>query len=150
MYIWKTTSLATDIKNGSVGANEWKNYYLTLSIFVTLSLYLTALAPRENMLALLIEIIAVVGVLIFGVSITFRSNGGNDGVDYIPRMTALSLPVLVKVFLGSLLAGIISGIVGEAASLSEAIMEWLMVGFVILIQVIFFWRLDVHIKHINS
>lgn len=150
MYIWKTASLATDIKNDSVGANEWKKYYLAVSIFMTLAIYLTALAPRENMLALLVEAIAMVGVLIFGVSVTYQSNQGDSGVDYISRMTALTLPITIKLFLLSLFVGALIGVLSGAASLSDAMMEWIMVGFVVLIQIAFFWRVNGYIKYINA
>lgn len=150
MYIWKTASLATDIKNGIVGAGEWKKYYLAISIFMTVALYLSALTPRENMVAVLVEAIAIIGILIFGVSITYQSNQGDSGVDYIPRMTALAFPVMVKVFLLSLLAGILVGILGEVALLSGTVMEWIMVAFVILVQILFFWRINIYIKYINA
>ncbi len=150
MYIWKTSSLAADIKNGVVGGREWKNYYLAVSIFITLSMYLAALAPREHLVAVLVEAIAVVGILIFGVSITYQTNKGDRGVDYISRMTALSFPILVKLLVVGLLFGVLIGIVGEVASFSEFVMEWFMVAFSVAIQVIFFWRINVHLKCINA
>ncbi len=149
MYIWKTATLATDIKNDSVEPREWKKYYLAVSIFMTLAMYLTALLPRENMAAVLAEAIAMIGILIFGVSITYQSNQGDGGVDYISRMTALSFPITVKIFLISLLGGVLMGILSEEASLSEMFMEWGMVVFVAIIQIVFFWRINVHIKYIN-
>lgn len=150
MYIWKTAALATDIKNNSIGTNEWKKYYLAVSIFMTLAMYLTALTPRENMVAVLVEAIAAVGILIFGVSITYQSNKGDSGSDYIQRMTALTFPISIKIFLLSLLAGVLIGVLSEVASLSDTVLEWLMVVFVTVIQVIFFWCINVHIKHINA
>jgi flagellar biosynthesis protein FliQ len=150
MYIWKTGSLATDIKNDNVESREWKKYYLALSIFFTLAMYLTALTPRENMVALLIEAIAMVGILIFGVSITYQSNKGDVGVDYISRMTALSFPITIKIFLVSLLGGLLVGILSEVISVSEAALEWVMVGFVSVIQIAFFWRVNIHMKYINA
>lgn len=154
MYIWKTSALAEDIKNNSVGQKEWKKYYLAVSIFMTLTMYITAVTPRENITAVLVEAVAIVGILIFGVSFTYQSNKGDSGVDYIPRMTALAFPVLVKLFLLSILAGVLIGVLigvlSEVLSLPEDIMEWFMVGFVSVIQVTFFWRINVHIKYINA
>jgi hypothetical protein len=150
MYIWKTGSLVTDIKNDDVGPKEWKKYYLALSIFFTLAIYLTALAPRENMAALLIEAITAVGILIFGVSITYQSNKGDMGVDYISRMTALSFPITIKLFLISLLGGVLIGVLSEAVSISEASMEWMTVGFSLVLQVAFFWWVNIYIKYINA
>ncbi len=150
MYIWKTSALAEDIKNNSVGQKEWRKYYLAVSIFMTLAMYITAFSPRENIVAALVEAIFIVGILIFGVSFTYQSNKGDSGVDYISRMTALTFPLLVKLFLLSILAGVLIGVFSEVLSLSEDIMEWFMVGFVSVIQAAFFWRINVHIKYINA
>jgi len=150
MYIWKTGSLSTDIKNNNVESREWKKYYLALSIFFTLTMYLTTLTPRENMVALLVEAIAMVGILICGVSITYQSNKGDVGVDYISRMTALSFPITIKIFLVSLSGGLLIGILSEVISVSETSLEWMMVGFVSVIQIAFFWRINIHMKYINA
>jgi len=150
MYIWKTATLATDIKNNQIEVREWKKYYLALSIFMTLAVYMTALSPREDMLSLLAEVIIILGILIFGIQITYQSNNGDSGVDYIPRMTALAFPVTIKLFLASLLVGVFLGVLSEIASLSEGVVTWVMVGFVSMVQVAFFWRLNVHIKYINA
>lgn len=150
MYLWNTEFLATDIKNGNVSEREWKNYYLAISVFFTLALYLAVLIPTGSVISVLVEAIAMVGVLIFGVSITYQSNKGDNGVDYIPRMTALSLPITIKLLLLSVLFGFLVGIVDEAASFSEAAFDWLMTGFVVAMEALFFWRLNVHVKRING
>ncbi|WNO10612.1 hypothetical protein [Teredinibacter sp. KSP-S5-2] len=150
MYIWKTRSLAEDIKNNRISSNEWKKYYLAVSIFMTVSLYLLMLSPRENTTAVLVESIAMVGILIFGVSFTYRSNMGDDGVDYISRMTALTFPILIKLFLISLLGGVVIGVLSEALSFSITVLEWSTTFFSILIQVIFFWRINIFLKYINA
>ena len=150
MYIWKTVSLADDIKNNAVEQNEWKKYYLTMSIFMTLVMYLTALSPRGDLAVVLIEAITVTGIVIYGVNFTYQSNNGDIGVDYIPRMTALSLPILVKLFLLSLFIGVLTGILSEVFLLSAVIIDWFMAGCVAVIQAIFFWRISIHLKYINA
>jgi hypothetical protein len=150
MYIWKTKSLAVDIKNNKLESKELKKYYLAMSIFMTLAMYLTALSPRENMIVVLVEVIAIIGVLIFGVSFTYQSNGGDDGTNYISRMTVLALPISIKIFLLSLLVGVCIGVVGEIALLSETVIEWVMTVFIVIMQIIFFWRINVHLLNINS
>lgn len=150
MYIWQTKNLAADIKSNAVSQRDWKNYYLTMSIFFTVAIYLTAMLPRENVVSVVVEAIAVIGVLIFGVSYTYQSNKGEQGVDYIARMTALALPVLVKLCLLSIGFGVLTGILGELISLSESVFEWVMVVFAVVVQVLFFWRINFYIKYINS
>lgn len=150
MYVWKTGSLSEDIKKNTISQKEWKKYYLAVSTFMTLAMYLTAISPRDDLMAVMIEAILIVGILIFGVNITYKSNKGDSGSDYIPRMTALSLPILIKLFLLSLLFGVLLGFLSEAFSLSESVIEWLTVCFVVLVQVLFFWRINTHIKYINA
>ena len=45
MYFWNTRQLAEDIRSSKLSDNDWKNYYLAMSILGTLVLYLTSLAP---------------------------------------------------------------------------------------------------------
>ncbi|MFT6103210.1 MAG: hypothetical protein ACJAZJ_000087 [Candidatus Endobugula sp.] len=150
MYIWKTKSLVNDIKSKSVSPKEWKKYYLAISILMTLGMYLNALAPRENIVSVFVEAILMIVILIFGISITYQSNQGDDGIDYISRMTALSFPILIKLLLISLLGGTIIGVLSVAASFSEEITEWGYVFFAVILQAIFFWRINIYIKSINA
>ena len=150
MYIWNTKNLATDIKNNVVSQRDWKNYYLTMSIFITIAIYLTTLSPRENLMSVAVEAIFVIGILIFGVSYTYESNKGEHGSDYIARMTALALPVLVKLFMLSLVFGVLVGVLSQALSLSESALDWVMVVFAAVVQAIFFWRINFYIKYINA
>ncbi len=150
MYIWNTKKLAAKIKDGNVGQGERKKYYLAVSIFITLTMYLNILFPRYNMSAVLVEVIATIGILIFGVSITYQSNQGDNGIDYISRVTALSFPIMIKLFLLSFLGGLLIGILSETMKISVSIMEWFIIGFTLLIHIIYFWRINIYMKHINS
>jgi len=150
MYLWKTKLLVNEIKSQSVSPKEWKKYYLAVSIFMTLGVYLAVLTPRENMVSVLVEAILMIGILIVGVGITYQSNQGDDGIDYISRMTALSFPVLIKMLLISVLGGIIIGVLSVAGSFSEELVEWCFVLFAVIIQVLFFLRINICIKSINA
>jgi hypothetical protein len=152
MYIWRTSALSEDIKNGSLTDHDWKQYYLAGSIFVTISMYLIALSPRVNITSVLVESIAVIGVLIFGVSITYNTNqkGNGNGTNYIARITALSFPIFIKIFVLSLVFGIILGVVGEILLLSPEVVEWALATFSILVQIFYFWRLNVHLIFISQ
>jgi len=117
---------------------------------MTLGVYLAVLTPRENMVSVLVEAILMIGILIVGVGITYQSNQGDDGIDYISRMTALSFPVLIKMLLISVLGGIIIGVLSVAGSFSEELVEWCFVLFAVIIQVLFFLRINIYIKPINA
>jgi hypothetical protein len=135
MYFWKTNALSEDIKSDILSDKDWKQYYLAGSIFITLSVYMLVLFPRVNMLSVAIEAVAIISIIIFGVSITFNTNqkSNGNGENYIARMTALSFPILIKLFVLSLLFGLILGIVGELSSLSLVVQEWVITLYTILI-----------------
>ena len=152
MYFWKTHKLAEDIKNETLSDNEWKNYYLAVSILVTFSMYMAYLTTRTNKLVLLVEAIAIVGVIIFGVSITYNTNqsGTGNGMNYIARLTALSLPLLIKFFVLSIVFGIVLAVFSEVLTLPLSIQESFIVVLAVLVEVLIFWRLNIHLQHINT
>ena len=152
MYFWNTKALSEDIKNSKLSDKDWKNYYLAGSIFITLSMYMLALSPRENSSAVLLEAILMIGILIFGISTTFNTNqaSGNNIYNYISNMTALSFPLMVKFFTLSLILGLGLGI-AEGAGLSSAFsQEWIIVALSVSVQALMFWRLNCHLQSMNT
>jgi len=152
MYFWNTKALSEDIKNNNLTDNDWKNYYLAGSIIITISMYLTSISPRIDMTSVLTEAILMIGILIFGVSITFNTHQDNDSSigSYISKMTALSLPLMVKFFVLAFVVGLLFGI-AEAADISnELIQTWGIVVMSVSIQSLLFWRLNVHLASINT
>jgi hypothetical protein len=146
MYFWNTNELSQNIKISKLSDNDWKNYYLAISIMGMLGLYLTALSPRENTMALLVEAISMIGILIFGISITFKTHKTNDKnvASYISKMVALSFPISIKVLVLSFGFGIILGIV-EAGN-----QEWSITAMTVTFQALIFWRLNIHLQAINT
>lgn len=149
MYFWNTKALAQDIKNDNLTDYDWKNYYLTGSLIITLSMSLTSLSPQENITASLVGLILLIGIVIFGVSITFNTHqfSGNCKGNYISKMTALAVPITFKLFAFAFIIGLFLGI---AKAQNEAFMVWGSVVISVLVQAIFFWRLNVHLKDINN
>lgn len=152
MYFWNTEALSEDIKNSKLTENDWKNYYLAGLIFLTLSIYIIALSPKENISSVLIEAILMVGIIIFGVSITFNTHKASDNnvANYISKMTALSFPLSVKFFTLSILIGLAMGI-AEGAGLSlEFEQAWFIAVLSLSVEVLLFWRLNTHLQNINT
>ena len=152
MYFWNTKALSEDIKNNKLSDNNWKNYYIEGSIFLTLSMYMVAFSPRENITSVLIEAILMIGILIFGVSITFNTHqaGGINISSYISKMTALSFPLIVKFFTLSFVVGLVIGIAGGAGLSPEFAQAWIIVVLSVSVQALMFWRLNVHLQNINT
>ena len=152
MRIWRTNLLADEIKSNSLQDNEWKKYYLASTIYVTIMIYLTTLTPRTDTKVLLAELIAVIGVIIFGISTTYETNqkGNGNGENYISRMLALSFPLSIKVFTFSLLFGFCIGILSASQTINNQLLVWLSSLFTVVVYILFFWRLNIHLGHINN
>jgi ABC-type arginine/histidine transport system permease subunit len=154
MYFWNTKALSEDIKNSKISDNDWKNYYLAESIMITLSLYITMLTPssRENVTSILIEAILMIGILIFGVSVTFNTHktSGNNVASYISKMTALSFPLTIKFFVLYFAVSIVIAIAEAAGLSSEFSQTWLFVLLSVSFQTLWFWRLNIHLQTINK
>jgi hypothetical protein len=53
MYFWNTKQLASDIKNNLLEAEDWKNYYLFGTIFVSIFSILVEMLPPKERLSLI-------------------------------------------------------------------------------------------------
>ena len=115
-------------------------------------IYLTTLTPRTDTKVLLAELIAVIGVIIFGISTTYETNqkGNGNGENYISRMLALSFPLSIKVFTFSLLFGFCIGILSASQTINNQLLVWLSSLFTVVVYILFFWRLNIHLGHINN
>jgi hypothetical protein len=149
MYFWNTEKLATEIKNGNFTEKDRKNYYLSVSIFSHIALYLSYLAPPQYIEVIIFEMIILIIVLIIGIKVTFKSNNGNEGNDYLGRMTALSFPLFIKLYIIIGIAGFLIDIVIEKIHI-DMLEKWFYTLIIIIMTIIYFWRLNVHIKYINT
>ena len=151
MVFWKTKKLAEDIRDDAIPVTDWRNYYIVVSIIGILSINLVELEPRSNFDSMWIEFIATIVVLVIGIHITFMTNLSKDGGvnDFIGRAVALSVPLSIKIILLSVLFGISIAIINEFYEVSSILESWLTTIFSIFIQVLFFWRLNIHLHNIN-
>ncbi|MBA6290735.1 hypothetical protein H4J58_00110 [Colwellia sp. MB3u-70] len=94
----------------------------------------------------------MIGIIIFGVSVTFNTHKANDNNvgNYISKMTALSFPLSVKFFTLSIVIGLVMGI-AEGAGLSlEFAQAWFIVVLSVSVEILLFWRLNTHLQSINT
>ena len=148
MYIWRTSKLSEEIKDGQISDNEWKKYILTWLVIFTLSLYMMTFIPYNNLTVMLFELIGTIGVLIFGISITFKTNK-NNGSTFISRFIALSVPLTFRIGALSLLIGVLAGALEENILTTNSV-DWLLAFSAIVIQIIYFWRVNAHLQYINT
>ena len=152
MYFWNTNELSQTIKSSKLSDNDWKNYYLAMSIIGMAGMYLTALSPRENTMALLVERISMIGLIIFGISITFKTHKTNDRsvASYIPKMVALSFPITIKLGVLTFGFGFIQGIAQASNAFAVIYSELSTTAIMVTFQALIFWRLNIHLRAINS
>lgn len=152
MYFWKTASLAKDIKENKLSDNDCKQYYLAGAIFVSLSMYFLRVSPPGEAMIILIEAILAIGIMIFGVQATYNTNLASDGSNsnYVQRMVALSFPLSIKIFVLVIFFGVVLGVVNELASIETSVQTYIYSAFGVLVEVLIFWRLNSHLKSINT
>lgn len=148
MYIWKTSKLSEELRDNKVPDSDWIKYALIFLIFYTVTPYLMILAPYASNEAMITEAIGILVVSILGVGVTYRMNN-RDGKTYILRSIALSIPLSFRFVALSVLVGmaIVSFDFGDQ---HYFIIELLSTFSVIALQALYFWRLNVHLKYINS
>ncbi|MCG9548246.1 hypothetical protein L1D27_07480 [Vibrio harveyi] len=148
MYIWKTSKLSEELRDNKVPDSDWIKYALIFLIFYTVTPYLMILVPYASNEAMITEAIGILVVSILGVGVTYRTNN-RDGKTYILRSIALSIPLSFRFVALSVLVGmaIVSFDFGDQ---HYFIIELLSTLSVIALQALYFWRLNVHLKYINS
>ena len=150
MYYWKTEALADQIKEASISEKEKKNYYIAISILSSLAVCSFIGSDTTADMAILVMCVLAILITIVGINMTFKTNQGNEGTDYIARVTALSLPILIKLFVFGVIIGIVAIAAGASGKAEVNLGQWPMVLMSVVSQLIFFWRLNVHLRHINT
>lgn len=151
MYFWKTKILATQIKETNISEEEQKNYYIATSVLATAFMYIAIAGGTPNLKATLTECVLLIIVTIFGINITFKTNQGNDGSNYISRVVMLGLPILIKIIIFGFLAGVLVGVfMGVADNADPVDSQWGVCAVSVIAQLLFFWRVNVHLCHINT
>lgn len=150
MYLWKTDKLSSEIKENTLTEKDWKDYFLAGAILITISMYMLQTMPRINMLSLMVEGILMIIITIIGINFTFNANQENNGSHFVARITALSFPLSIKIIAISFIFGIVLGYLNELDPISTENEEWAITAFTVLIQIIFFWRIRVHLTYINE
>ena len=151
MYYWNTKELADQIKEGSVSEKEKKNYFIVISIIVTLSAYSVIGSEITNPMGIFVMIVLDILITIFGINITFNTNQGNEGSDYIARVTMLSLPILIKLCVFGVIIIVCVLIAAGASEKAEVNLDqWPMVLLSAVFGLIYFWRINVHLRRMNT
>lgn len=150
MYFWKTKELALQLKENSVSETDQMKYLLSTTIIGLLGFELSS-PSTVSPLSLsdympLLKFFLVLSITLMGFYETFKTNKANGGSNYLSRIVCLSLPIILKMILISLIYGFFVGLLvinpNRASFLFQALEVFL--------QIFFFWRLNTHLEIINS
>jgi hypothetical protein len=150
MYFWKTAQLADDIKNNKVSEKSKMYYYLLVVALYNLVAYQNLLEFEMDMTTLIGEMLITTVVIAIGILITFKSNNGVNGSDYISRVIMLGLPITVKI--------IVFMSIFQIALYAAVFYYWnydvltdlFVSANVVVATILVYWRLNVHLKYINQ
>ena len=150
MYFWKTAQLADDIKNNKVSEKSKMYYYLLMIAACNVAVYQYLLDFTINATIAISEMLVTTLVVIMGTLITFKTNKGEGGLDYIARVVMLGLPISIKIVVFTMIL--------QIALFEFALYYWDydvltdLFTFVLAatISVLFYWRINVHLKYINQ
>lgn len=154
MYFWKTKELANQIKAGKISEEISKNYFIAYSVLIWIFSF-----PPENSgiisrIPLIAGYILVAIITIVGINITFKTNKGNDGNNYIQRVIMLGLPIIIKLLIISFITAFIVNVIGLSIGfIHQGTMDinpWVVCFVLVLWQLIFYWRLNIHLNYINT
>ncbi len=149
MYFWKTKILAENIKTDNLKQSDFKNYLIAGNIIIFVSFYGILLEYTENLYALLFEMAGTILMTVFGMNIIFRTNGGDEGEEYLNRYISISFPLYLKFILLGVALGVVLEVMREY-SVPDVYIDWLYSTSLLFFYFVFFWRINVHIRCINA
>lgn len=151
MYFWKTAQLADDIKNNKVSEKSKMYYYLLMMLMFNVFAYSFLLdLGAEDVSVDIFEMIITTVILVGGILINFKANKGVDGVDYMARVIMLGVPIAIKLTIVMMLFGFILFEIVYAYWGFDILTDWFVLGQVTVTSVLFYWRVNVHLKYINQ
>ena len=99
MYFWNTNKLIDDLKNERLATSDYKNYYLAGGVGALLMVFCMRFSPVTNMILSTIDIVLSIIMLIIGINLCFRVNGGNQGRQFLNRLICIVLPISIRILL---------------------------------------------------
>lgn len=155
MYLWNTEALATKLKDSELSqAERFKYFFIFIvlnALIMELSLYIgempTVITITESVIALIMTM--------SGTLLAYNINKNGDDKEFTDRYICLSIPILIKVIVLSIVTYIIYTSVGYMMS-NEAFdnyidsTTWIDILFTLVFESLFYWRLICHISRISK
>jgi len=152
MYLWNTKALAKELKEGTL--NEWEKFKYFITGVMLYELLISIPSDTDYNLFEWV-VISVSGFLItfLGIYMCYKINKTGDGLNFIERFICISLPIMIKLSVWSLLPlfifVLLMGTEQEELASFDSFLGIFIIATVIFITVLFYWRVYVHMKWIS-
>ncbi len=108
IHWWDTDKVVARLAEGRVSEREAARYAMLSAVQYTLATYLATWYGGYRSWLLIYEFLVVTLIALAGVRECFKANGGSQGVDFLKRLSVISVPVGIRVLLASIALGQIS------------------------------------------
>jgi hypothetical protein len=152
MYIWRLKALKAELRGGVMPARRVLPYILGFAILLALiaQLPLFLQFPGANTL----DVVNCIGTVVLtfgGLWAAYRANGGPQGSDLAARLLALTWVMGWRFFPAFMLVMLIAAVVASGQPETDAAATTpLLVVITLGYQVVFYWRLWVHLRDLVS
>lgn len=156
MYIWRTKILTEDLGSGKVTEKSKMQYLLLSQVLYTIFIYHSLYTVIVFDVFFIMEFVLVAAIVVYGVIKCYLANGGEAGNSLLENFLCLSVPLAIKI--GIFVFGIfyiyhyVGGYLFSVflAIDPQLIHKFVALGIGLIGQYVFFWRMWVHIGHINN
>lgn len=152
MYFWNTKALAHELSEDTLEKRHYKNYYLIAALVVSVAYYYGMLSPYYDVRVIGVEAVLTLMIMFIGIQRTYVANGGDNGVHFMNRVTALSFPILLQTTVAGIVFGLVLLGIYQFFQLEntafDLLYEWCVSAFTIFLQILFFTRLNKYMKRV--
>lgn len=152
MYFWNTRALAHELAEDSLEKRHYKNYYLLAALVVSAVYYYGMFSPYYDVRVIGLEAVLTLVIMFIGIQRTYVANGGDEGINFMNRITALSFPILLQTTVAGIVFGVVLLGIYQYFGLENTVFvmwyEWCVSAFTIFLQILFFTRLNMYMKRV--
>ncbi len=152
MYFWNTRALAHELAEDSLEKRHYKNYYLLAALVVSAVYYYGMFSPYYDVRVIGLEAVLTLVIMFIGIQRTYVANGGDKGINFMNRITALSFPILLQTTVAGIVFGVVLLGIYQYFGLENTVFvmwyEWCVSAFTIFLQILFFTRLNMYMKRV--
>lgn len=152
MYFWNTKALAHELAEDSLEKKHYKTYYLLAALVVSAVYYYGMFSPYYDVWVMAVEASLTMLIMLLGIQRAYVANGGDEGINFLNRMTALTFPILLQTTVAGIVFGLLLLGAYEFLNLANTWFdlwyEWCLSAFTIFLQILFFTRLVSYMKRV--